>query len=1083
MKNKGKRILSLLLVLVFVLSLSPMSFATGTTEEGHEPVPEVQTLEVGGEQPQSAGTPAESVQEVPAAQANSADSANSNQPAPTEGAAESVPVPQELVAESTGGEAASEPPVVETPAVEPKSDNLLSAANEEKTDGAQAPELNPDSSETGSDDVKVDTESNGEGKETETLDNSPAMDNVKEVQALSEVDTTKATDENASTEQTGSEEKVAVTRRSTEAEKTNSMEESDNLTTASITEKATAKSVSAHTLTSAQGVSSPSAAETSSHKEYTVTVNGVPVPDDDEDVWETDGSLTIRKSVEVSGTSAKHIVVDAKDDNEIIVTLKGIMVEVKEAFAGILVKANTKLKLILEAGKTNEVTGGPNHAGIEVEWTKQGDSPKYGTLTIDGEGTLNATGGSGSGGAGIGGSKGEKGVYGDITINGGTINATGTKESAGIGSSDNPMNGTSTGSYKHIEDRWGTITINGGNVTATGHARGAGIGGGNHSDSGLIVINDGTVTANGHSGIGSGYGSSQTESLTVLKKGPGYYYGDITINGGTVVATATSDGTTDAGGAGIGGGMYSDAKVTINGGNITATGGNGKGLDSFHHGGSGIGGGYQGHAEVTINGGNVTAIGGGAAAGIGSGSIPNENPDNKGDKGYKSRMGETTVEQTEVSITGGTVTALGGVSGGAGIGGGVGADNISVSISGGNVTATGGLSNRDEQNKGMRGGAGIGSGYSGINSGESSKYFSTTNVDVTIDGDANVVATGGWGAAGIGSGAANKTAETIAIDVNNAQVRAFSDGTKFAIDSRDGEADIDVAGDLLQATFVFPYDDGGMDQDPTGLKKIIVTNDKTGETVKLITESDTVGMLKGYRSFATTVSEAGSYTVYTDEKSIGQGGGRYFGKGETEVRDPARPLSEMTRYTVTNGKLSDNHFLFPVKSIVVTKVVVAGGGLDKSTINNTCYFALWDRSKGEYVQRDGKTWIESIDIVNGVPQSRAIFADVNDSPEGGYGIWEVDQNGREEGIIGMTYGSYELRLVQTRHGDSGDNDAEIDDDNWTDEVSVINTYFPVPDPDPTPVPDGPFFPAEEIDEDEVPLALGSLTNQLGECFD
>ena len=139
------------------------------------------------------------------------------------------------------------------------------------------------------------------------------------------------------------------------------------------------------------------------------------------------------------------------------------------------------------------------------------------------------------------------------------------------------------------------------------------------------------------------------------------------------------------------------------------------------------------------------------------------------------------------------------------------------------------------------------------------------------------------------------------------------------------------------------------------------------------------------------------------------------------------------------------------------------------------------------MQRDGKTWIESIDIVKGVPQSRAIFADVNDSPEGGYGVWEVDQNGRNEGIIGMTFGSYELRLVRTQHGDTGDNDAEISDDNWTDYVSVINTYFPIPDPDPdptpTPFPDDPYFPAEEIEEDDVPLALGSLSNQLGECFD
>ena len=763
----------------------------------------------------------------------------------------------------------------------------------------------------------------------------------------------------------------------------------------------------------------------------------------------------------------------------------------KEKLAGILVKANARLTLLLSGEST--VTGGENHAGVEVEWTKEGDSPKYGSLTIDGEGTLNATGGSGSGGgAGIGGSyggydKSKKiddagygtsnngvGVYGDITINGGTVNATGTGRSAGIGSSDNPMDGSSHGSYKYTEEQWGTITINGGSVTAEGVGNGAGIGGGNHTSSGEIVINGGTVSAKGDSGIGSGLGSSGGAD-----KGPGYYYADVTINGGTVNAHATNNM-----GAGIGGGMYGDAYVTITGGDVTATVDTG---GKAYQGGAGIGGGYQGVAQVEISGGKVNATGGHGAPGIGNGALGSNtttkdlDDDGKPTGTKNVHNGKPTIDlfDSGVTITGGEVTAQGGQYG-AGIGSGNASEYTNVTITGGNVTATGYLSSEDE----MKGGAGIGSGMSSTP--DKPAYSKETEVHVTIGGDANVVATGGWGAAGIGSGAENATAASIAIDVNDAQVRAFSDGTKFAIDSRDGKADIDVTGDLLQATFVFPYDDGSTHQDPRGLKEITVTNDKTGETFQIITpkEQNQFGMLDGYRSFATTVSEAGSYTVYTDEKSIGQGGGRYFGKGETEVRDPARPLSEMTRYTVTNGELSDNHFLFPVKSIVVTKVVVAEGGLDKSTINTTCYFALWDRSKGEYVQRDGKTWIESIDIVGGVPQSRAIFADVNDSPEGGYGIWEVDKNGRDEGIIGMSFGSYELRLVETRHGDAGDNDAEIDDDNWTDEVSVINTYFPIPDPDPTPVPAGPGGPVpEEIDEDEVPLAAGSLTNQLGECFD
>ena len=118
--------------------------------------------------------------------------------------------------------------------------------------------------------------------------------------------------------------------------------------------------------------------------------------------------------------------------------------------------------IILADGSTNKVsTTGPN-AGIIVA--------KTGSLTINaettGDGQLEATGGS-SGGAGIG----TPYAYatmtcGNIVINGGTINATGGTNAAGIG----------TGGAKDHNNTCGAITINGGTVNATGGADAAGIG-------------------------------------------------------------------------------------------------------------------------------------------------------------------------------------------------------------------------------------------------------------------------------------------------------------------------------------------------------------------------------------------------------------------------------------------------------------------------------------------------------------------------------------------------------------------------------------------------------------------------------
>ena len=198
--------------------------------------------------------------------------------------------------------------------------------------------------------------------------------------------------------------------------------------------------------------------------------------------------------------------------------------------------------------------------------------PEDKTLTIEGEGSLNASGNGRS--TGIGG-----GFYrhcGNIVINGGNITATGGNYNAGIGGGE----GEEGDSY-----RCGSITINGGTVTATGGDGAAGIGCGYYGASNDITITGGTVTATGGD-CAAGIGSSEGGSC-----------GAITISGGTVEATGGENG------AGIGSGDHgSCGAITISGGTVTATGGRWS---------AGIGGGNENGAsgDITITSGvtHVTA--------------------------------------------------------------------------------------------------------------------------------------------------------------------------------------------------------------------------------------------------------------------------------------------------------------------------------------------------------------------------------------------------------------------------------------------------------------------------------------------
>ncbi|GHU67367.1 hypothetical protein FACS189413_02000 [Bacteroidia bacterium] len=185
-----------------------------------------------------------------------------------------------------------------------------------------------------------------------------------------------------------------------------------------------------------------------------------------------------------------RIIVDGKTAT---VTLNGVTIAGLGADQSpLLLNNGANVTLVLADGKTNTLTASGLCAGIQVQTGN--------TLTIEGPGTLSATGGSSSsntvyGGSGIGGRS--ENIGGTITINGGTITAKGGNNSSGIG-----------GGYSH---NGGITTITGGTVNASGSGGGAGIGGGYYGQGGNITITGGTVTA---STIGPG-SSAVTYSLTI----------------------------------------------------------------------------------------------------------------------------------------------------------------------------------------------------------------------------------------------------------------------------------------------------------------------------------------------------------------------------------------------------------------------------------------------------------------------------------------------------------------------------------------------------------------------------------------
>ncbi|MDR0247250.1 MAG: hypothetical protein LBI16_02485 [Burkholderiales bacterium] len=435
--------------------------------------------------------------------------------------------------------------------------------------------------------------------------------------------------------------------------------------------------------------------------------------------------------------------------------------DLDEGQSALLLNTGADVTLVLADGSTNTLAGGYWSAGIQTTDATLtinsaddnavlnatggssgfgtgggagiggGDGGDGGTIIING-GTIKA---SGNGGAGIGGGDsggGDSGHGGNITINGGTITADGSGGGAGIG-------GGVGGGFDGDGGKGGNITINGGIVTVSSDG-GAGIGGGYCGASGNITINDGTVTiAIDHSGVGAGIGSGGAGGLEKTS-------GNITINGGTINVTSSRTG------AGIGSGYNSSVDdITITEGRITITCD-----EACTNNGAGIGSGaYGAVGNITITGGTIMAsgfegagIGGGESGTVGNITIDDGtiNATSSFSAGIGSGLGDYV---GNIAINGGTINATS--SFGAGIGSGSGGGVIDITITGGEVTANGGDS--------IGVAAGIGSGYIG------------TFGSITINGDAEVTATGGSGGAGIGGQEMFAGISTIAIN-GNAKVTA-----------------------------------------------------------------------------------------------------------------------------------------------------------------------------------------------------------------------------------------------------------------------------------------------------------------------
>ena len=296
------------------------------------------------------------------------------------------------------------------------------------------------------------------------------------------------------------------------------------------------------------------AAETTATTEGGLTVSGGMAGTD---YTYEDNTLTIKtgKELTVFGTTTTdQIVVNGGVTANL--TLNGVSITFNDGMAGsgdttesnagtcaLSLRDNATLNLTLES--ENTLQSGAGRAGIFV--------PAGAALTIDGEGTLNVTGGRLA--AGIGGDLWHN--AGTISIENGSINATGGSNAAAIGG------GHANDGLNQQYGGFASISITGGTVNAetTGNATAIGTGvwskqAGTISIANSIVSATTDGTAGNCAAIGRGYTSNDAQAITVsitnsivtatnaVGKGDSISSGgdsDVTINNSIVSVSAGSD--------------------------------------------------------------------------------------------------------------------------------------------------------------------------------------------------------------------------------------------------------------------------------------------------------------------------------------------------------------------------------------------------------------------------------------------------------------------------------------------------------------------------------------------------------------
>ena len=345
----------------------------------------------------------------------------------------------------------------------------------------------------------------------------------------------------------------------------------------------------------------------------------------------------------------------------------------------------------------NELRSGAGRAGLEKNDKDTFGTSNSGTLTITAEdtdsGKLTAVGGLG--GAGIGG-KYRNGTS-NITIDGGTIDATGYG-GAGIGSGEGYSRYASDAIYPTADN----ITINDGKINAVSKTSsnasnynneknewecGAAIGGG-YDGNATVNINGGDITVSseyaGSAAIGKGYGGKDGTTVTitggsVTASGKGPAIGDwYDFNQkSTVNIDLKKDFTLKS----TDGASYSSAGA-ISAGNITINGSEGTKLTVISDVLTAIGGRLS---RITVKGGNNELISNGSGKNALNGQTININGGKltatakNGDAISTSVSSSYMVDDKTISITDGEVTA----SGKRGLSAGI------IKITGGKLEATG----------------------------------------------------------------------------------------------------------------------------------------------------------------------------------------------------------------------------------------------------------------------------------------------------------------------------------------------------------------------------------------------------------